>query len=58
MDARLFFVVQTGDAPVYLRGKSDRVIYRSAMGVCAAGVAATFFGLYLMATNKMPRKER
>ena len=49
---------QTGNSPVYLRGKSDRFLYRSAMAVSLAGVSMTFFCIYLMATNQMKRKER
>ena len=43
---------QTGNAPVFLRGKSDRLMYRSAMGICTVGVALTFGALYLMATKE------
>ena len=52
------FFFQTGNAPVFLRGKSDRLMYRSAMGICTVGVALTFGALYLMATNQMPKRER
>ena len=52
--------VQSGSAstPVYLRGKSDRFVYRSAMFVSLLGLGVTMYGIYLMATGTLPKKER
>ncbi len=47
---------QNGSAPVFLRGKSDRFIYRSAIGLSVCGIGISLYGIYLMATGKMQKK--
>ena len=49
---------QTGSAPVFLRGRSDRFVYRSAMVLSLCGLGVSFYGLYLMATGQMQKKSR
>ena len=45
-----------GSGPVFLRGKSDRFVYRSAMALSVCGIAVSFYGIYLMATGQMEKK--
>ena len=49
---------QTGSAPVFLRGRSDRFVYRLAMVLSLCGLGVSFYGLYLMATGQMQKKSR
>ncbi|KXJ16793.1 hypothetical protein AC249_AIPGENE5544 [Exaiptasia diaphana] len=46
---------QKGSLPVYLKGNSDALVYRGAMGLTVIGLGVTFYGVYLMATNQMKK---
>lgn len=48
--------LQTGSAPVFLRGKSDRFVYRSAMIMSLCGIGITLYGVVMMATGQLKKK--
>ena len=48
-------IFQTGSAPVFLRGKSDRFVYRSAMIMSLCGIGVTLFGVVMMATGQLKK---
>jgi len=49
---------QKGNALVFLKGPSDLMLYRTAMGLSIVGLCISFGGLYLMATGRIRKKQR
>lgn len=49
-------VLALQDDPVYLRTRSDRFVYRSALSLSVVGLCVTAYSLYRMATASIPAK--
>ncbi len=47
---------QIGNVPVFLKGRTDRFIYRSAMALSSVGIMLTLAGVGMMATGLMRKK--
>jgi hypothetical protein len=44
------------ELPVFLRGRSDRLMYRSIMVASVMGIGLTYFCIYQMASGQMKKK--
>ena len=53
-----FLLQGRSDQLVYLRGSNDRMVFRGLMTVSLGGIGVALYCIYLMATGKMPKKER
>ena len=51
----LTIILQKGNAPVFLKGATDVLIYRGAMALSVVGLTVSFYGVYLMAMGKMKK---
>ncbi len=47
---------QIGNVPIFLKGRTDRFIYRSAMALSSVGIMLTLAGVGMMATGLMRKK--